>query len=133
MITGGISISTLIKSSLVCFEETTKVTKQNGEIITVKKLLEGDVILTSDNRRNSYDEVTNCTKIYGKFPAFKFEFSNGNSITVTSTHLMLVFIGNSIKMTPAKDIRIEDVMCFENGLSKISKIDEVILSKKSPC
>ena len=33
-------------------------------------------------------------------------------------------------MIPAKDIRIEDVMCFENGLSKISKIDEVILSKK---
>jgi len=130
MITGGVSINTLIKSSLVCFEENTKVTKENGEITKVKKLSEGDMILTSENGKTTYDEVTNSTKIYGKFPAFKFEFSNGNSIIVTSTHLMLVFIGKTFQMIKAKDIKINDVMCFENGLSKISKIDEVILSKK---
>ena len=130
MITGGISISTLIKKSLVCFEENTQVTKENGEITTVNKISNGDMILTSDNGKNSYDEVTNCTKIYGKFPAFKFEFSNGNFIIVTATHLMLVFTGKSFEMIRAKDICLNDVMFFENGLSKISKIDEIILEKK---
>ena len=130
MITGSISISTLIKSSLVCFEESTQVTKQDGKTTTVNQLSEGDMVLTIKNGRKSYDEVTNCTKVDGKFPAFKFVFSNGNSITVTSTHLMLVLIGNSFEMIPAKDIQLHDIMCFENGLSKICKIDEIILDKK---
>merc|ERR1711935_11414 len=77
-----------------------------------------------------YDEVVNCEILEGNFPAQKFLFSNGKSITVTSNHLMIIFTENHFEMVPAKEIQINDVMCFKYGISTILEISELILNKK---
>ena len=130
MMNGVISISTLIKSALVCFEENTQVTKEDGSNISIVQIFEGDKIMSITNDFKFYDEVTSCTVLEGKFAAKKFVFSNGKFITVTSTHLMLILNGNHLELTPANDIKLHDVMCFEDGFSKITNIFEITLDKK---
>jgi hypothetical protein len=130
MVSGNISINTLVKSALLCFDENTKVQITNGTTISANQLCKGDKILSKENDEKFYDDVVNCEILEGDFPAHKFKFSNGKSITVTSNHLMIIFTENHFEMVPAKEIQINDVMCFKYGISTILEITESTLDKK---
>lgn len=125
-----VSISNCIKRALFCFDENTKVQITSGETIPVSQLSKGRKILSKENDEKFYDEVTDCTKVEGKFQAVKLIFSNGKSITVTSNHLMIVFNENELEMVPAKDVQLRDKMRFKYGFSTVTTLSEVILDKK---
>lgn len=121
-------VNCLVKRALLCFDENTQVLiqdgyKATGSKIPMHQLTVGDMILSVKENHIFYDEVTKCSTVEGKFAAINFEFENGKSITVTSNHLMLVFNGDELEMTPAKDVQLNDVMYFEDGTCKYSESD----------
>ena len=104
-------VDCLVKRALLCFDENTQVLiqdgyKATGSKIPMHQLTVGDMILSVKEDHIFYDEVTKCSTVEGKFAAINFEFENGKSITVTSNHLMLVFNGDELEMTPAKDVQV---------------------------
>ena len=120
----------IVRRALLCFDEKTLVTKKGGETVCINELSEGDMILSQKDNNIYHDVVTRCNTIEGKFPAQKFDFENGKTITVTSKHLMLVFNGDELEMTPAREIQENDVMYFEDGFSKVIEISDLILDRK---
>ena len=84
-----------------CFEESTEVTREDGTLVAVKDLKEGDKILSlkvTNGGTKYHDKVINATVIEGKCEAHKFVFSNGKSITATSPHLMMIWKDNKLEV-----------------------------------
>ena len=124
-----------------CFDPKTKVMKHNGQYVLVEDLIVGDRIMTLKKLENStilslkaFTTVTTAEIIKGSFNAHKFIFENGKTITVTSSHLMIILkdgIINNLAQVMAMDARFNDVMLFEEGkISKVVKIEDVKLLNK---
>ena len=112
----------------VCFEENTKVSRDDGKIIYVKDLKEGEMIQSIKDGKKFYDKVIEVSIFEGKFQAHKFVFSNGKTITVTSPHLMMIWKGTEMVMTAARDVKMHDLMCFENNaFAKVTEILDIKL------
>ena len=77
-------------------------------------LKEGDKVLSQDNIEGSklvYADVTNATVLSGDFPARRFTFTDGSSVTVTDPHYMVIFNdGGNALVTAAKNVKVPKIL-----------------------
>ena len=118
------------------------VIKHNGQHVEVKDLSVGDQIMTFENLEDlnnassskAFTTVTTSEILKGLYNAHKFTFENGKTLTVTSSHLMIILKDvNIIKMTQvmAIDVKINDIMHFADGkTSKVVEIEDVKILNK---
>ena len=106
-------------------------TCEDGTKIHVKDLKKGEMIQSIKDGKKFYDKVIEVSIFEGKFQAHKFVFSNGKTITVTSPHLMMIWKGSEMVMTAARDVKMHDLMCFENDkFAKVTEILDITLDRK---
>ena len=122
-----------------CFDPETKVMKRNGQYVKVKNLSVGDQIMTleiledSTTTSKTFTTVTIAEILKGSFNAHKFVFENGKTLTVTSSHLMIIFKDGNIKMEQvmAMDVKVNDFMLFDGAkMSKVVEIEDVKILNK---
>lgn len=111
--------------------------KKDGTNAKVVELSVGDEILSKAEldghlSADTFATVTNATKIVGNFAAHKITFNNGNHITVTSPHLMIIKSDKeSMKLVAARDVKPLDEMAFnDRSYHQIEKTEDVVLPIK---
>ena len=78
--------------------------KHNGQYVEVKDLSVGDQIMTLENLEDltntssskAFTTVTTSEILKGIFNGHKFTFENGKTLTVTSSHLMIILKDSNI-------------------------------------
>jgi len=130
-------------SPFLCFDPSTTVEMANGKNIAMEDLQVGDEIVSCKSVDNGncgshfVDYVTDVRIIEenGPFSAHTFVFENNKQINVTSPHIMYIYKEINGKMIPvttaAKDVKVEDVMKFQDGsFYKIVQAIDINLAKK---
>jgi len=114
-----------------CFQEDTNVTRNDGKNLSVNELSIGDKILSKNpNDEKFHDEVAKFNVLKGKFAALKFIMEDGNFLTVTTSHIMMILKDEKLLATIAKDVCVNDMMKMANGeMKEVVEIQEIVLDK----
>ena len=102
-----------------CFAENTLFVTENFGTVKAKHLKVGDFVLTLSNqpgiKRIEWTQVTKNEQTIGDFQFKKLVFNNGNCITVTIEHQMLVVCHGKKIVKQAKQVIVGNEMLNENG------------------
>ena len=127
-----------------CFSESTLVWTKNETVpdtaakeILIKNLREGDLVGTlepsfhqSIEHNFMWTRATDVTISIGNWTAHTFEFWNGQHLTATSPHLMVILRRGKYYFTRADAVQINDQMVVHGVMAKVSNIRNHFLTRK---
>ena len=127
-----------------CFSDSTLVWTKNETVsdstareILIKNLREGDLVGTLEpsfhqaiKHKFMWTRATDVTVSNGNWTAHTFEFWNGQRLTATSPHLMIIFGSGRYYFTRADAVQINDQMIVNGVMAKVSNIKNHILTRK---
>ena len=128
----------------MCFDASMKVwakneTQQNKEakLIMAKDVEEGDLVSTIDlsNQNLAYDDftwtrATDVDIFWGKWKAYRFIFANTHTITVTSPHIMILWLKGNWYSVPANQVQIGDQMRVGKEITHVTEVLPYIINAK---
>ena len=111
-----------------CFSTNTKmiVLEKNGECKkSVSEIRKGDLVLTFDGKEKVFSKVIENKLNEGIFEFYEIQLKNGNNISVTGNHTMIVFDKDAkeIKFKFACELKVGDLLRTTDGLHEIMKIN----------
>ena len=127
-----------------CFDDTSLVWTKNETQpdkkaiqIMVKNLKEGDLVGSVDLKMQPkeahkfmWTRATDVTTYTGHWNAHSFVFSNGNQLTVTSPHLMIIWKFEMSFLVRADEVKIGDEMIVNKMLTQVVKIRNYSIGTK---
>ena len=128
-----------------CFDVSTTVWTKNetqpdkdAKQVMANDLVEGDLVGTMDlnmiqaneEQKFTWTRATDVTIYRGKWKAHFLEFSNGNRLTVTSPHLMIIWKDEAPYFVRADQLKIGDMMKVNDMMTHIAKIKTSMIGAK---
>ena len=127
-----------------CFEDKTMVwtkneteSDQSARQMMVKDIREGSLVGTIDIDMHlnkgfafSWTRATDVTILDGSWKAHSFTFPSGHNLTVTSPHLMIIWKDDAPYFVRADQVQIGDEMKVGFKVTKVSQIENHVISTK---
>ena len=122
---------------MVWTKHETKVDEEAKQI-PIKYLREGDLVGTmtinypskKDPKEIQWTRATDVTAYDGNWKVHSFIFTSGHQITVTSAHIMIIWLDREPYFVRADQVKIGDVMKLRQTMSKVIKIQTFFVGSK---